>query len=192
MQPTLEFAFDYASPWSFLANATLERHFGDATIDFVPVYLRGFSSFSQGQPYSPAKLAYLLNDFVRCAVHAKIEMKLPREFPINGLHALRAATAAKEMGGFLELHEALFRAAWQEERDISDKAVVVEIARSLRLADVATAIDEPSVKDALRKATDAVIARGAFGVPTFFVGEEMFWGHDRMHFAADALRAKTG
>ncbi|MFI5298165.1 MAG: 2-hydroxychromene-2-carboxylate isomerase [Polyangiales bacterium] len=191
MPPTIEFAFDYASPWSFLANATLKHHFGDAHFEYLPVYLRGFSAFSQGLPYSPAKMSYLLKDFVRSAAHVRVEVRMPPVFPINGIHALRAAIAAKRLGGFPELHAALFHAAWQDERDISDKNVVAELARSLALGEVAAAIDDPSVKDALRKGTEAVIERGAFGVPTFFVGDEMFWGHDRMHFAAATFRPST-
>lgn len=189
MRPTIEFAFDYASPWSYLADATLERHFGDATIDYLPVYLRGFSAFAQGVPYSAAKLAYLLDDFTRSAAHANVAVKMPPVFPINGVHALRAAVAAKRSGGFRALHAALFRAAWLEGRDLSDKSVVVELARGLGLDAVAEAVDSPAIKDELRARTEAVIARGAFGVPTFFVGAQMFWGHDRMHFAADAVRA---
>jgi 2-hydroxychromene-2-carboxylate isomerase len=185
----IEFAFDYASPWSFLANATLAKHFGGAPVTYVPVYLRGFEAFSRGVPYSPAKLRYLLKDAERSARHAGVSWVLPPAFPINGLYALRAALAAQRDGGFAALHAALFRAAWQEGKDLSDKAVVAGIARDLGLPAVAGAMDEPAIKEQLRKNTDDLIARGGFGVPTFFVGEEMFWGHDRMHFAAEALAA---
>ena len=188
MPSDVEFAFDYASPWSFLANATLSRHFGDARITYVPVYLRGFQSFSQGVPYSPAKLSYLMRDFVRSATHAGVSYQMPSVFPINGLHALRAAVAAQRAGVFPALHDALFRAAWQQGRDVSDKATVVAIAREAGFAGVADHIDDAEIKNALRASTDRAVARGAFGVPTFFVGDEMFWGHDRMHFAAEAAR----
>jgi 2-hydroxychromene-2-carboxylate isomerase len=186
----LEFAFDYASPWSFLANATLASHFGDLEITYVPVYLRGFASFSQGLPYTPAKLSYLMHDFARCTRQAGVPVQMPTVFPINGLYALRAAVAAARDGGFPELHAALFRAAWQEGWDVSNKAVVLEIAREVG-AHGAEAIDDPTIKEALRANTDRVVARGGFGVPTFFVGDEMFWGHDRMHFAAEAARARA-
>ncbi len=185
MPSPIEFAFDYASPWSFLANATLTRHFGATPIAYIPVYLRGFDSFSQGVPYSAAKLAYLMKDFSRSARHAGVPIKMPTTFPINGLYALRAAVAAQREGAFPRLHEALFRAAWQESVNVSDKAVVIAIARDAG-AHVADAIDEPEIKKTLRTSTDRVVARGAFGVPTFFVGDEMFWGHDRMNLAAEA------
>jgi 2-hydroxychromene-2-carboxylate isomerase len=185
MSSPIEFAFDYASPWSFLANATLTRHFGEAPVTYVPVYLRGFESFSQGVPYSSAKLAYLMKDFSRSARHAGIEVTMPTTFPINGLYALRAALAAQREGGFRELHEALFRAAWQKGANVSDKGVVLSIAREVG-AHVEGAIDDPAIKDKLRIDTERVVARGGFGVPTFFVGDEMFWGHDRMHLAGAA------
>jgi 2-hydroxychromene-2-carboxylate isomerase len=190
MPHPIEFAFDYASPWSFLANATLARQFGEARVEYVPVYLRGFESFSQGVPYSSAKLSYLMRDFVRSAKHAGVAATMPGNFPINGLHALRAALAAQRAGAFPAVHEALFRAAWQQGKDVSDKAVVVAIAREAGFADVAERMDAPEIKNALRANTERMVARGAFGVPTFFVGEEMFWGHDRMHFAAEAAAAR--
>jgi 2-hydroxychromene-2-carboxylate isomerase len=189
MSPVVEFAFDYASPWSYLANETLARHFGQAPVTHVPVYLRGFEAFSRGVPYTSAKLAYLLKDVVRSARHAGVAVAMPPVFPIHGLYALRAALAAQREGGFPELHAALFRAAWQEGRDVSDKGFVAALARELGLPAVAEALDDPAIKNLLRANTDGIIARGAFGVPTFFVGEEMFWGHDRMHFAAEAQRA---
>ena len=185
MPTPIEFAFDYASPWSFLANATLARQFGATPVTYVPVYLRGFESFSQGVPYSPAKLAYLMKDFARSARHAGVDVTMPPTFPVNGLYARRAAVAAQRDGGFRELHEGLFRAAWQEGRDVSDKAVVLGIARDVG-ARVEGAIDDGAIKGALRANTDRIVARGGFGVPTFFVADEMFWGHDRMHLAAAA------
>ncbi len=184
----IEFLFDYASPWSFLADRLRPRHFGDSATTFVPVYLRGFESFSKGVPYGPAKLVYIARDFERCAAEAGVAFKPPPVFPLNGLYALRGAVAAQREGKLAPYHEPMFRAAWAEGKDVSNREVVKAIARELGLPSVADALDEPSIKDELRVNTEKGVARGAFGVPTFFVGDEMFWGHDRMHFAAAAAR----
>jgi 2-hydroxychromene-2-carboxylate isomerase len=80
----------------------------------------------------------------------------------------------------------MFRAAWQDRRDISNKQVVAELARPLGLD-----LEDPSLKDALREATDVAVKRGVFGVPTFFVGDEMFWGHDRMHHVVRAAKVRA-
>jgi 2-hydroxychromene-2-carboxylate isomerase len=63
---------------------------------------------------------------------------------------------------------------------------VLAILADLGLSELAPALDDPSIKDELKAATDAALKRGAFGVPTFFVGSELFWGHDRLHQVAKA------
>jgi 2-hydroxychromene-2-carboxylate isomerase len=187
--PRVDFLFDYASPWSYLADATLPRWFAPGQIHYVPVYLRGFDSFARGVPYSAAKMAYLLKDMVRSAAHVGVAVAMPPVFPINGLYALRGAIAAEREGRFAEYHAAMFPAAWREGRDVSNKDVVVAIAREAGARSVAEALDDPSIKDALRANTERGVGRGAFGVPSFFVGDELFWGHDRMHLAGAAAKA---
>lgn len=187
----IEFLFDYASPYSFLANETLIRKFGganrpEAEIIFRPVYLRGFEAFAKGIPYTAPRLSYMINDLRRCAEEAKVEVSFPTTFPINGLYALRGALAAQRAGTFASYHDAMFRAVWQHKRDISRKESVAAVATELGLPDIAGALDDEDLKTELRANTDEAIRRGVFGVPTFFVGAEMFWGHDRMHQVAKA------
>jgi len=189
--PTVEFLFDYASPFSFLANESIGAKLPGATIEYRPVYLRGFESFAKGIPFTAPKLAYLIVDMRRCAAELGLELRVPAAFPVNGLYALRGAIAAQRQSTFPAYHEAMFRAAWQRGRDISRKESVAALAVELGFPDVAAALDDPSIKDELKANTDAAIARGAFGVPTFFVGPEMFWGHDRMHQVAAALAAAS-
>lgn len=184
---SIEFLYDYASPWSFLADQIVERKLPSTTIVRRPVYLRGFEAFSTGIPYSSAKLVYIVKDFERCAAHEGVTIRMPTRFPLNGLHALRAAIAAQEAGTFPAFHAAMFRAAWQEDRDISDREVVREIAAQHGVSEFET----KAVKDKLRADTEAAVARGVFGVPTFFVGDEMFWGHDRLDFVARALQSQA-
>lgn len=183
---SVEFLFDYASPFSFLANETLDR-LGPVDIVYRPVYLRGFEAFAKGVPFTAAKLAYLAVDLRRCADELGVEMRLPSTMPVNGLYALRGALAAERLGRFADYHVPMFRAVWQQGRDVSTSAAVAALARELGLGDVAEQLDDPSLKDALRAATEAAAARGVFGVPTFFVGPHMYWGHDRMHQVARAL-----
>jgi 2-hydroxychromene-2-carboxylate isomerase len=183
----VEFLFDYASPYSFLASSSLATKLPGAEIEYRPVYLRGFEAFATGIPFSPAKLAYLIVDLRRCAAELGLELRVPTAFPINGLYALRGAIAAQRAGRFAAYHEAMFQAAWQRGRDISQKQSVAALATELGLPEVAGALDDPTIKDELRAATEAATKRGVFGVPTFFVGAEMFWGHDRMHQVARAL-----
>lgn len=183
MSPSIEFYFDYASPWAFLANALLERRFDGVPITYTPIYLRGLESFATGLPYTADKLRYVAQDVARVARHENVEMKAPSNFPINGLYALRGAMVAQAAGNFAAYHQAMFNAAWREDRDVSKKDVVIEIAKSLSIPDFETKIDEPNLKESLKKETERAVQRGLFGVPTFFVGEKLFWGQDRMDYA---------
>jgi 2-hydroxychromene-2-carboxylate isomerase/ketosteroid isomerase-like protein len=187
----LDFAYDYASPWSFLAHCAAAERFTGIAVSHVPVYLRGFDAFREGVPYSPAKLAYLLQDATRAADRLGVTVRVPSVFPINGVHALRGAIAAQREGIFEAYHRAMFAAAWQEDRPVGDPEVVKAIAREAGSPAVADALDDPAIKDALRASTDGVVKRGAFGVPTFLVGDRLFWGQDRMLEAAQYARGET-
>lgn len=186
MDAAVDFCFDYASPWSFLADALLEARLPGVQIRHQPVYLRGFPSFSQGMPYGGDKLAYLVTDFARCAAYEEVPVVMPTSFPVNGIHLLRGALVAQDLGVFPAFHRAAFRATWQEGRDVSDKAVAQEVARAVS-PEIVERMEDPAIKDRLKGATAAAIGRGAFGVPSFFVGDELFWGHDRLPYVARAL-----
>jgi len=188
MTQTVSFLFDYASPWAYLANELLEKELAGIPVDFQPVYLRGFESFSKGMPFTPAKLAYIGRDFARCTKYRGVAVCQPSVFPINGLHALRGALAARQLGQFGEFHRAAFRAAWAEDRNISSAEVVLDLATELGFdrADFSTRVASAEVKGELRHLTENAIERGAFGVPSFLVGEELFWGHDRMDYVRRA------
>lgn len=187
----IRFLYDYASPYSYLANELLATQLAGAPIVYEPVYLRGFETFSKGVPHTAAKLAYLAKDIARCTAEHDVPLRMPPTFPVNGLYALRGALAAQRAGVFERYHQPMFRAAWAEGREISNRDAVAAIARELGLPEVADALDDPAIKDQLRAATDAAIERGAFGVPTFLVGDELFWGHDRMHQVARAAGSGT-
>jgi 2-hydroxychromene-2-carboxylate isomerase len=191
MTKRIDFYFDYASPWSYLANELLPRKLPNTSVAVVyhPIYLRGLEAFSKGVPYSAAKLTYLMHDFQRCAAHEAVTIAPPASFPIDGLKALRAALAAQDAGAFDRYHRAAFRAAWAEGRDVNDTHVVATLLATALGSSEATALEAMSAqacKDRLRQATAAAEARGVFGTPTFFAGDEMFWGHDRFDYVARA------
>ena len=184
--PTVEVYFDYASPWSYLADALIPRRLPGVEVTLRPVYLRGLESFATGIPYTPAKLDYIVRDFARCVEHEGVPTATPHTFPINGLYALRGALAAEKVGGLSRYHAAMSRAAWAEGRDVSSKDLVAAIARELGLEAVADGLDAPEIKAELKSRTESAAARGIFGVPTFAVGDELYWGHDRMDYVARA------
>ena len=188
MSQIVNFLFDYASPWAYLANELVEKELPGIQVTYQPVYLRGFESFSKGIPFGPAKLAYIARDLARCSEYRGIQVQSPSVFPINGLYALRGAVAAQQIGRFGEFHRAAFRAAWAEDRNISSPEVVLAVAAELGFdeADFGARMADPGVKEELKRCTQAAVDRGVFGVPSFLVGDELFWGHDRMDYVCRA------
>jgi 2-hydroxychromene-2-carboxylate isomerase len=190
----IETYFDYASPWAYLASELMPRKLPSlgAAVIYRPIYLRGLESFAKGVPYTSSKLTYLMRDLARCAEYEGVTLTPPPTFPIDGLHALRGAFVAQDSGAFDRYHRTAFRAAWADARDITKKEVVGTILAEALGSSEATALEAmsiPALKDRLRDATAAAEARGVFGVPSFFVGDEMFWGHDRFDYVARAARA---
>ena len=183
--------FDYASPYSYLASELLAQALPGVAIEWRPIYLRGLESFASGVPYSGAKLAYLARDLARSAELHGVPFQPPVSFPVDGLQALRAAYVAMDRGVFDRFHRAIFRAAWAERKDIADKAVVVGIlGEALGGAPTEPLLEAMAANKArLRAATDEAVLRGVFGVPAFFVGSEMFWGHDRLDQVARAAKS---
>ena len=88
----VEFAYDYASPWSYLASEILERSLPGVPVTYVPVYLRGFPNFQKGVPESiSGRLNYLVADLRRCTARWEVPVSFPANFPLNGLYAVRGA-----------------------------------------------------------------------------------------------------
>ena len=182
----VDFCFDYASPWTYIADCRINEALADLPVQirFVPVYLRGFEMFRTGMPYTSAKLAYIVIDMQRCASFYGIPLTIPNNFPINGLYLLRGSVFLEGRPESEPFRKAAYRATWMEDRNVSDPAVVMEIGKEvgLDIEEFSLGITSPAVKEKLQENTANTIARGAFGVPTFFAGDEMFWGQDRLDF----------
>jgi len=177
--------YDYASPWAFIASEIAEAELPGVPLVWVPTYLRGLESFATGVPYTAAKLQYIARDLARVAEHEKVKLVPPATFPVDGLSMLRGAIVAKDRGAFDRYHRSAFRATWSEARPTSDRAVAAALlaeAIGSTQAEAEAAMADGAVKTKLRENTEQAVARGVFGTPTFFVGDEMFWGHDRMSY----------
>jgi 2-hydroxychromene-2-carboxylate isomerase len=195
MAKTLEFFFDYASPYSYLAcnqvEAVAQRT--GAELRWRPFLLGAvFKATGNNTPtLVPAKGVYIGKDLQDWVSYLGLPaLVLPESFPINSLKANRLALVAAEQGKVAAFSHAAYRAAFAEGKDLSDPKVLAEVARGVGLdADKALAqLESQELKDALRRNTDEALSRGAFGAPTFFVGDDMFFGNDRLMFVERALQ----
>jgi 2-hydroxychromene-2-carboxylate isomerase len=195
MPRRLEFFFDYTSPFSYLANSqlpALARRTG-AELVYRPMFLGGVMQATGNQPPGtlPARSKSMAQDIRRWVRRYGIEFSGNPHFPMQTLPALRAALAAQDAGVFPAYHEALFRAAWGQSKNLGDLAVLRDVIAKAGLDPgplLAAAATEP-LKERLKANTAEAVARGAFGAPTFFVGDEMFFGNDRLDFVEEALRS---
>ena len=190
MSGQLEFFYDYVSSYSYLADSQLGS-LGAAEVVYRPMFLGAVMQATGNQPPAnlPARGAYLRRDLERWAAHYGVQFRMNPKFPQNTLGALRLALVAQQDGGFERLHRLLFDAMWIQGRDFGDPAVLGELATAAGLdAERALARSaDPAIKEALKANTDEAVARGAFGAPTFFVGDEMYFGNDRLPFVREAL-----
>jgi 2-hydroxychromene-2-carboxylate isomerase len=189
MAAAIDFYFDFSSPYSYIASeeieALAERH--GREVHWRPILLGVVFKASGGMPltetYGP-RARYSVRDFARAAAYVGVPYRHPSVFPVGAVAASRAVLwlqreAPAQAAPFIH---AVFRALFVADRNISDVAVVMELAQKLGIntAQLAAGVQEDSIKNALRTAVEQAIARGVFGAPTLFVDGEMFWGHDRL------------
>lgn len=195
MSKSVEFYFDFGSPTSYLAYTQLPGICAEAGAELVyrPVLLGGvFQATGNVSPIAvPAKGRYTLIDMQRFARRYGVPLKMNPHFPINTLLLMRAATGVqlRQPERFEALLACVFKGMWVDALNLGDAAVLGPLLAEAGFdpqALLALAADQ-EVKDALKANTEAAIKRGMFGAPTMFVGEEMFFGQDRLDFVREAL-----
>ncbi|MEO2167720.1 MAG: 2-hydroxychromene-2-carboxylate isomerase [bacterium] len=195
MAKRLEFFFDYGSPYSYFADTQLPG-FAERTgceIVYRPMLLGGvFKAVGGHSPMAEpvdAKRRYFGVELRRFVHYYKVPFENPPGFPVNTLQIMRTAHAAQREGVFAEFHRAVFHAFWAEGKAMGDLRVVARVLNETGLdaeALLAASLDA-DVKLELRETTEEAVERGAFGAPTFFLEEEMFFGADRLPFLEKLL-----
>ncbi len=194
---SVDFYFDYGSPAAWLAYTQLPKLAADtgATVVLKPILLGGvFQSTGNRAPITvPLKGSYLFRDFARFARRYGVPLVMNPHFPINTITLMRidAGLAMRSDPRLPTYRDAMFRAIWVDQQNMNDPATVgAVLARAgFDPAGMLAIASDPAVKDALKALTQAAVDRGIFGAPTFFVGDEMFWGQDRLDFVRESLLA---
>jgi 2-hydroxychromene-2-carboxylate isomerase len=203
MAPTLEFFFDYGSPYSYLANHQIagvaER--GSADLVHRPMLLGGvFKATGNKSPaFEPveAKRAYGGVALKRAARACGAAFKGNPHFPINTLQLMRTAVAAQQEGAFETFHRVVYPAFWVDGQNLGEPEVVAKLldAAGLDAARLLELASQDAAKAGLRANTEEAVERGVFGAPTFFLSRgasdteaaEMYFGADHLPFLEQAL-----
>ncbi len=192
-EKTVEFLFDFVSPTSYLAYSVLPKIIdrADAMVTWTPVFLGGIMNATGNRPPGTieSKGRWMRADLQRWVAHYGIPFHRNPHFPFNSLSVLRGAVAYMDDPVIRPYCDAMFRAAWVEERNLADPAEIATVLDTVGMDPdfFNERIAEQPVKDRLKANTDGAVDRGVFGAPTFFVGDTMHFGQDRMWMVAEDL-----
>lgn len=197
MTQRFDFYFDFGSLASYLAHTQLPRICAEtgASVDMHPMLLGGvFQATGNASPMAvPAKGRYVYTDMKRFADGYGVPLVMNTHFPIITTTLMRAATAlqAHSDSDFHRFMDAIYSAIWVQGLNMNEPAVVAQVltAAGFDPASVLAMANEQATKDKLKAVTLGAVERGVFGAPTFFVGEHMFWGQDRIEQVIQALKA---
>ncbi len=202
----IEFFFDCSSPWTYLAFHNIQPMAArlGVPVQWRPMLVGGIFNSVNPSVYAmrenpvPAKQAYMLKDLQDWAheAHLKIVMP-PKVFPVNSVKAMRGCiwllqqdvASAAPQARFIAFTSAVFEAYWAREEDISQVAVLAQICQSVGTdaGALAAGITQDAIKEQLKANTLEAIARGAFGSPTMYVGQDMYFGNDRLSLVQAAV-----
>jgi|SRR5665647_2104046 len=194
----IEFFFDCSSPWTYLAFHNLQPLAAELKepIRWRPVLVGGIFNAVNPSVYAmrdnpvPAKWAYMLKDLQDWAREAGLRIVMPpRVFPVNSVKAMRGCLWLEPQGKLVPFATAVFEAYWGREEDISKDDVLLKICEQVEVdeKEFLDGIAQPAIKEQLKANTEEVIRRGGFGSPTLFLGDDMYFGNDRLSLLKSAI-----
>jgi 2-hydroxychromene-2-carboxylate isomerase len=188
MANAIDFYFDFSSPYGYFAATKIDDIAAKyaRTVVWRPILLGAIFKITGQQPLPtiPLKGSYAKHDLARSARRFSIPFKLPSKFPIAGQAPSRAFYWVGDRDPALarKLAQALYRAYFAEDRDISSPEITANVGAKLGINrdELVQALNDPAVKERLKSEVDAAIERGVFGSPYIIVDGEPFWGSDRL------------
>ncbi len=197
MTKSIDYYLTLVSPWAFLGHDRFVKMAAqnDAKINVIPVNYGKIFSETGGLPLakrSEQRRSYRLMELARWREERNIPINIhPKFFPASDLiAALMVTTVAKRGGNAIGLTGLFQRLVWIEDGNIADEATAIEVANRAGLngEELLKESQDPEIKALYEKNTDDAIARGVFGAPTYIIGDELFWGQDRLQFVEKALK----
>jgi 2-hydroxychromene-2-carboxylate isomerase len=194
----VEFLFDFGSPNAYFAHRVIPDIEGrtGAKFEYVPVLLGGIFKLTNNRPPMVAfggiknKMDYEMLEIRRfIARHGLTQFQFNPHFPVNTLTLMRMAVAAERDGVLAPYAKAAFHHMWEAPKKMDEPSIIRDVLAESGLngAHLLARAQEPEIKNALLGNTEAAVARGAFGIPTFFVDDEIYFGKDRLRDVEEAI-----
>jgi 2-hydroxychromene-2-carboxylate isomerase len=194
---TLEFWFDFASPYSYLAASRIEDLVSLTAIELVwrpfllgPIFKQRAANASPFQEAGPDERRYRRRDVERLCELYGLPLSWPSNYPRGSLLATRVALIAAEQGWCGTFAQAVFRANFAEDRDIASERVISDVLYAIQRnpGELVAKANLSDTKTRLAVQVNQAIAKGIFGAPTCAIGAELFWGNDRLEQAIEWAR----
>ena len=190
MTKSLDFYFDFISPYSFLAYKRIKKlnEDNEINIDYKPILLGGLHKLGgiTAPAFNEKKMKNMKNDCELIAKKNNIEFKWNMKFPINSLYLMRGYLVLdKELKS--KFFDICFDAYWKNNIDISHEESLIQILDKSEIdkENFFKLINDQKIKDQLKKLTNQAFEKDIFGAPTFIVNNKIFWGQDRLEYALD-------
>ena len=193
MTKNVTFCFDFGSPYSYLAYNNLNsiRDAG-GEVAILPVLLGGIFKATGNQPPAAVqkKGEYMFKDINRWSKKLDIPFKMNPYFPILTVPHMRGAVLAQRENILEKYMQVMFEAIWVKAMNLNDQEILTNIAEKSGIDpnQFAEEISSDEIKNKLRENTEFAISKGAFGVPTYYLDDEMFWGIDSVKFLLEGLK----
>ena len=190
MTKSIDFYFDFISPYSYLAHKKIKilKEKKKINFNYKPILLGGLHSLQEitAPAFIKPKLKNMINDCGLIAKKNKYYFAWNSKFPINSLNIMRGYIFINDETKDLYLN-LMFDAYWKDNLDTSSEEILKPLLEKYKISsnEFFEGIKDPEIKDKLKSVTQEAHDKGIFGAPTFIVNDKMFWGQDRLEFALD-------
>ena len=188
MTKSIDFYFDFISPYSYLAHKKIINLDLRNIFNYKAILLGGLHNLAEVTPpaFNERKMKNMKDDCILIAKKNKISFKWNQKFPINSLYLMRGFLIIdnNKKNKFIDL---CFDAYWKDNLDISNEKIIQKILSDCTIdhSFFEKAIKEQKIKDKLKDLTSEAFKLDIFGAPTFLVNNKLFWGQDRLEYAID-------
>ena len=187
MTKSIDFYFDFVSPYSYLAHKKIQN-IKDVIFNYKPVLVGGLHNLQgiTAPAFIKPKLKHMISDCSLISIKNNSDFIWNSKFPINSLNIMRGYLFLNNVTKNLYLN-VFFDAYWKDNLDISNEEIIKTLLKKCKIDsnNFFRGIKDPIIKDKLKKVTQEAHKKEIFGVPTFVVNEKIFWGQDRLDFALD-------